>query len=944
MKKLHRSLYIFLSVLLFIPALSPASAAAADTETKVVRVGWYEGTYNITGTNGERTGYSYEYQRTVASYTGWTYEYVKADWSALIKMLENGEIDLLSGVSYTDERAENMLFSELPMGEERYYLYADLTRTDISASDLTTLNGKRIAMLENGLPAAQFSDWEESHDLHSQHVYISNAEDIRKKLANNEIDGFVVNESPQWEQEGLSAIAVVGGSDNYFVVNKARSDLKEELDRAMRQISFDKPFLTDELYQQYFSAAYTPTPTKEEQEWIAQHGAIRIGFLNDDTGISVLDTDTGEMTGIITDYVRLAADSLRDETLEFQLKGYDTRAEQLKALANDEIDLIFHVSQNPYSAEENGFILSDTVWTFNLAAITAKESFDETEENSVAITRDNFGLRAYISYNYPQWNIIQCDSIEQAERAMRRGEVDCFIASSNKVIDYVKSHSLNSVFLTKPCNASFAVKQGNTVLLSILNKTLKTIPSTKLSGAVSMYDATARKITVKEFIQDNMLTVLVILLVVMLVILSFLNKSKTAEAEAKAAARQARQLNKELEENQHKLQKALSQANVANRAKTTFLNNMSHDIRTPINGIIGMLAVIKTCKEDDAERVKDCLEKIDMSSRLLLSLVNDVLDMAKMESNTMIFNNESIALGEVCEEVTKSLVFQAEQAGIQVTGEHDDYSGVYVWSSALHLKKVLMNLFTNCIKYNKPNGSIHMSMRTLERTQETITCEFKISDTGIGMSEEFVENELFVPFVQADNSPRSSYIGTGLGMPIVKQTVERMGGSISVESKLGEGSCFTVVIPFQIDSNGKSAEQEQMTDTSIAGMHLLLAEDNELNAEIALMILEEAGAKTTLVENGQKAVDALKDNAPNTFDAVLMDLMMPVMDGLTAARTIRALDRPDAKTIPIIAMTANAFTEDAQKCFDAGMNAHLAKPLDVEKVIETIAKLCRGKK
>ena len=324
---------------------------------------------------------------------------------------------------------------------------------------------------------------------------------------------------------------------------------------------------------------------------------------------------------------------------------------------------------------------------------------------------------------------------------------------------------------------------------------------------------------------------------------------------------------------------------------------------------------------------------------MLLSLVNDVLDMAKLESDTVVFSDESINLDQVCQEITESLSFQAEEKGLHVIGEHDDYSGIYVWSNAVHLKKILMNLFTNSMKYNKVNGFIYMSMRTIERSEDHMTCEFKIKDNGIGMSEEFIKNELFTPFVQADNSPRSDYNGTGLGMPIVKQLVEKMGGTITVESKLGEGSCFTVVLPFKIDTNARPEEKEDF-NADISGVRILLVEDNELNAEIAEFILTENGAEVVeTVNNGLEAVQCFEASAPGTYDVILMDVMMPVMDGLEATKAIRMLEREDAKKIPIIAMTANAFEEDRKACLEAGMNEHIGKPIDIPRLKRAITKL-----
>lgn len=928
---LHRCSCPALSLFILLTLL-PIPASAAELCENIVRVGSFEGTYNVINEKGERNGYGYEYLQNIAGYAGWTYEYVTSNWEDCFTQLENGEIDILGGISYTEERAASMLFSDIPMGEEKYYIYTDASNTHLSAADLNFFDGKTIGVLKDHIPETVLDAWEARYGLHTQHVDISTTEEILEKLASDEIDCFVSVEESRWGELDIAPVTNIGKSDIYFEISKSRPDIKEALDSAMRRIRDDNPFYTDELYQRYLSAQTSAFLSSEEKEWLTQHGDIRIGYLNNDTGVSVLNQTTGRLTGVITDYVELARNCLQGETLKFELKGYDTRTEQLEALHNNEIDLIFHVSQNPYSAEMNRFVLSDTVWTFNMAATMARNSFNESAENSVAIAKDNFALKAYISYNYPQWTIIECETKDAAVKAMQTGEADCFVSNSGSVSDYLRNQKLHIVFLTRPANASFAVRQGEPLLLSIMNKTLMSMPTAKLSGAVVSYSNALRRVTAAEFIQDNFLTVSIISAALFLLILSVILVSLR---KSKRAAAHAMELNQKLEEKQQELQTALVEAQSANRAKTTFLNNMSHDIRTPINGIIGMLTILEK-NEDDPEKVKDCLHKINISSQLLLSLINDVLDMAKLEADTVIMNNESVELHRICDEVTTAVAFQAEEAGLQVTAEHDDYRGVYVLCSSLHLKKVLMNLFTNSVKYNKPDGSICTSMRTLSRTEDSITIEFKILDTGIGMSEDFVKNKLFTPFVQADNSPRTSYMGTGLGMPIVKSIVEKMNGSITVASKLGEGSCFTVVLPFRIDHCEPPADEAAAAAADIAGLRLLLVEDNELNAEIAQFMLTDNGAEVVTAQNGLAAVQEFESAKSGTYDAILMDVMMPVMDGLTAARAIRALERPDAKTIPIIAMTANVFKEDEEQCLKAGMNAHLTKPLEMEKVKRTI--------
>ena len=388
------------------------------------------------------------------------------------------------------------------------------------------------------------------------------------------------------------------------------------------------------------------------------------------------------------------------------------------------------------------------------------------------------------------------------------------------------------------------------------------------------------------------------------------------------------------------LQTSIRNETHANRVKTDFLANMSHDIRTPINGVIGMLEIIRACREDE-EKVDDCLDKIEASSRLLLSLVNDILDMTKLDSGSVVVEHKPFNLDEACNEVCKAVVTQAEQEGLTVELEHEDVTDIYLLGSVVHLQKILTNLFSNSLKYNKPHGSIHASLREVKRTEDTAVYEFRIQDTGIGMTQDFIENRLFKPFVQESNTARSKYGGTGLGMAIVGQLVKKMGGTITVESKLGEGTCFTVVLPFEIDKDAVRTAPAPKIQRDIRGRRLLVVEDNELNMEIAEFVLKDAGAIVEKAGNGKEAVQKYLAAPTGTYDAILMDLMMPVMGGYAATRAIRSSEKPDADTVPIIAMSANAYEEDVQKCLRCGMNAHLGKPIFKDVLIETIAKYAK---
>ena len=717
MKKITANLYrhigIVLCLFLMITLLS-VPAVAKEADSKNVRVGWFEDSYNITGTNGERSGYGYEYQQSVAAYTGWNYKYVKAGWSDLLKLMEKGELDLMSGVSYTEERAEKMLFSELPMGEERYYLYADITNTDISASDLKTLNSKRVGLLKGSIHATQFYEWEKEHDLHLKHVSINGLEDAFDKLKNHEIDCVVSAETPQLVDAGMSAIAITGGSDIYFVINKERPDLKEELDNAMRKIQNDNPFYADELYQRYLSAVSSPVLSDEEQEWLNNHGKIRIGWVNEDSGISNFNTESGEMDGVLTDYVRFATDCLNNQKLEFDLVGFESQAEQIQALKDDKIDMIFHFSTNPYAAEENGFTLSNTVLSVTMAAVTNEKYFNENAENSVAIAKKNLLLKWYITYNYPSWKIVECDSVKAAEKAVRNGKADCFLAESGQLTKYTEDKKLHSVYLTQSGNTSFAVNRENTILMSILNKTLKTMSSSILNGALSTYDSTLKKVTLLDFIKENLLIIatvfIVIILFVLLLILGFLRKSRIAETRAKQAASETLGLNRKLQESHQELEMALLRAESANSAKTTFLNNMSHDIRTPMNAIIGFTSLAAS-HVDNKEKVKEYLSKISTSSEHLLSLINDILDMSRIESGKVKINESPLHLPDLLHDIRTIVQPNITSKQLDFLIDTVDVRDENIIADKLRLTQILLNILSNGIKFNKIGGTISLRIK-----------------------------------------------------------------------------------------------------------------------------------------------------------------------------------------------------------------------------------------
>ena len=933
---MRKSVCAMLCLLLLLSAVLPVKAAAETAPVKVVRVGSFEDTFNYCNERGARKGYGYELLETLSGYTGWQFEYVTCDWSDCFEKLENGEIDIMGGISYTEDRAEEMLFSDEPMGEEKYYLYADLSRADISAPNLKTLDGKKIGVVMGTEPEVMLTEWEEKHGIKTQHVNISNNEDVKQKLANHEIDCFVSLEESYWAELGISTITRVGKSNIYYVFNKDRPDLKEELDNAMYALDEEAPFYTADLCKKYFSLDYKPILTGEEKAWLKEHGAIRMGFLTSDSGVSTYDPATGEITGTITDYIQFAANCLGNQELEFQLVGYDDKEAELNALKSGEIDMIFHFDQSPNLAEEYRVARTNTTWTANMMVVTNKQLFIENQVNRVAVPQNKISLTRYIAFYYPQWEIVDCDTQEDAIKLVKDGQADCFVTGVSSEEKYSKNHGFYSVPLPNPANSCFAVKSGNRSLLSILNKTLKAMPANMLTSSLAMHKSSLRKVTLSEFIKDNFFRVLLVssiaVAVVLLMILKLLRKARKAEAAAKKAANDTQELNA-------KLQVAVENAESANRAKSTFLFNMSHDIRTPMNAIIGY-ADLASRHLDDPAKLEKYMENIQVCGQNLLMLLNNVLDLARIENDK---TEMEYSVSDVEKDFRNCIAMfrnQADSKGQTLTVT-THLLHPYIYVDIPHLTEVCTNLVSNAVKYTGAGGTIRCDVTQKPGEKESwCNMVITVADNGIGMSQEF-QKHIFEPFERERTSTVSKVEGSGIGMGIVKKLVGLMGGTVAVESKIGVGSTFTVTIPCRIASQEETQTKRETNPSDqkcLCGTRILLTEDNDLNAEIATELLQEEGCTVDRAKDGVECVDMLEKAANGTYQLILMDIQMPVMNGYDAAKKIRRMDDPQKANIPIIAMTANAFTEDRQAALDAGMNDHIAKPINMNILVPTIQK------
>ena len=912
---------------------------AAETK-KVIRIGSFEDTFDYVDQNGVRRGYGYELMQALAGYTGWKFEYVKCDWSNCFDKLENGEIDIMGDISYTDERAQKMLFSDDPMGEEKYILYADLSNMDIGTSDFKFMDGKRIGVLMDTEPEIMLTEWENKNGIHTEHVNVYNNDDVEEKLANHEIDGFVSLEESIWFEQGISSVTTIGKSGIYFVINKERSDIKTELDWAMRQLEQDSPFFKADLYKKYFTLDYNQILTGEEKSWLEEHGSIRIGFLSNDPAIFSMDEETGKLTGTLAEYVSYAKDCLGNQTLKFDMQTYDDYNEMIQALQDREIDMIFYASRNPDFAEEKGYALTNTAWTYSLMAVTDEKNFDENEVYTVAVPKEKDTLKQHIAFSYPQWKLVDCDSLEDAADMVIHEKADCFLMGASQAMIYDNSQNFKSVPLTKTMEACFAVKSGEGIFLSILNKTLKTMPSDMLTSALAIYDSTADKVTFLDFVKDNMLAFFVtagfFVLTIISIILVLLRKARKAEAVAKLAANDTQKLN-------DKLEIALKKAEEASLAKTRFLNNMSHDIRTPMNAILGYAQLMEDeLKGKDLPETSEHLEKLQQSGNLLLSIINNVLDMARIESGRMEIDENYARIEDIRQTLFEIFEDEAKKKNLAlhytINVEHE-----HILTDTTKVKEILVNILSNAIKYTPVGGSVMVDMDELPCDEsEYMIVRIRVSDTGIGMSADY-QTKIFEAFTREQNTTKSKIAGSGLGMSIVKKYVELLGGTITVESELGKGSTFTVTLRHRIADESyyvkKHIEDLETGSEILKGRKILLAEDNDLNAEIAEAILEHAGLKIERVEDGIQCVNRIMEMPAGTYDMILMDIQMPRMDGYKATQAIRRLPDKDKACIPIIAMTANAFEEDKREAIAVGMNGHITKPIQVDKLLSTLAEI-----
>ena len=914
---LYRTLAVALAALTVLSAVLPAPAFAADSDqqVKTVRVGWLVNNAGFQeGTPGERlSGWGYEYLQTLSYYTkGWQYEYVSGTFTELMNMLEAGEIDLMPNISYSAEREQKLLFSSNPEGTERYYIYAKPDRDDLAKGDPQALQGLTIGCNSGVMQTIVGQQWLADEGVTCTYKEIDTGSALFEALTDGEVDAVIMNDTIS--SPDASPMFYVGSSDYYFAVPKSRPDLMDDINAAMTSISRVNPRYNDEVKSSYSAQnSGSSSLTGPEASWLKANGnTITLGYLVNQLPYCT-QNDDGEMEGSLASL----ATTLHDKFgITVKTVAFSNNEKMVEALSDGTIDAALPFFRDYWLAEQKGVTQSNSMGTVSLTAIHVSNDLD-SDLKDIACTENAIINRFELESLFPDATVTEYPNKDEALNALRVGKAHCIVVPSTRletIRDTYDIEDFETQELTNTAELSCMISRGKPELLGIINKGIINAGESLSASSYSPTSYSAQESDTFQFVYRNrtaIATAIICMLLTGIVVLVW---------------------------SLQRAQEARQKADAANAAKTAFLTRMSHDIRTPLNGILGLIE-IEELKEGDMQVARESRAKARVAANHLLSLINDILEMGRIEERKVTLEHESFNLKELCDDALVLCKLRASDRGITMLDTSEPYAvDQYVIGSPTHIRQILVNLLDNSIKYNKRGGTVTFSSTIKPLDDEHAVFCFSVSDTGIGMTPEFLAH-IYEPFAQEGDDARSKFQGTGIGMSIVKSLIDMMGGTIEISSEVGVGSTFDVQIPLDIDRNPQAREyvNKQPVSCSLAGMNVLMAEDNDLNAEIAQALLESEGIIVTRAANGNETVDLYLGRPAGSFDAILMDIMMPGMDGYEATRAIRLSEKADATDIPIIALTANAFAEDAKAAHDAGMNAHLPKPLDFNKLKNMLA-------
>lgn len=911
--------------------IEDAKDAESDTEGKIVRVGYYhDNVGQAVGENEPKQGYSYEYYQEIAKYTGWIYEYEYGSWDEIYQKLLNGDVDIMAMVTKDAGRESSMLFSEYPMGGETYYIYVPNDSPIASEGSPDVLDGKRIGVKNNTYMSKLVENFARENSITCETASYEGLEERKQAVENGELDGIVTVENDG--MEGYSKLFNIGTYDYYFAVNRNREDILQELNAAQREISSDFPFYISRLEDKYYNRSTVQRDLNdEEKKWLEEHKEIRVGYLNEYMPFCDEIEQSGEMTGILSELLDYLSEYMG---VSFTSKCYDDYDVMIQALKDGEVDLIFPTFGDLWYSETQGYTQTISIVSTH-ASVVYKGDYSKDIYERVAVYNGSPQQSFYLSVNYPDSEQYVYKSWKECLSAIQKGDVGCMLVNSDVIHRYLNEHDefsdLHVAEMEEIIDFCFAVHRGNRILYAIINKAVNNIDDALIRDALVRNSYVEANYTLRDFLFDNIVlaSVLVIGFILLLILFFVMYRIRVK--------RDWEMLEKSYEREkmaQVALREAYEAASSANQAKSNFLSRMSHDIRTPMNAIIGMTS-IAAAHMDDKERVKDCLEKITSSGKHLLTLINEVLDMSKIESGKMELAEEEFSLQELIDNMLNIVQPQIEAKNHEFKVyikdiQHDDVIG-----DSLHIEQVFLNIMGNSIKYTPQGGKLSLYVTEKVTNQQSVACyEFIFEDNGIGMSKEFLDH-VFDPFSRENDTKDNNVQGTGLGLSIVLNIVRMMGGDIKVESEQGQGSRFIVTIYLQIQDDHMVSFQDSITEP------VLVVDDNQDACESTCMILGEMGIDSEWVLSGQEAIEKIKEAYNNNkhYFAAILDWKMPEMDGVQTIEAIRGIVGDE---IAIIIQSAYDWSEIEEKAKRAGVSGFVSKPVFKSRLSYLFKRLING--
>ena len=932
---LHRFILFIFTIVFFI--IGCPINAYADQEPEVVRVGYYENEVFQEGAKeGEvKNGYAYEYYRKLSEYTGWKYEYVYGEFGDLYQMLLDGEIDLLAGLAWREDRAEIIGYPNAVMGKESYYLVKHDVDSDISA-DPATLNKCKIGVLDSAMVGTLNQYLEDNH-IKAEVVTYSDYTQLFEAFDSHEVDILAAESDGAHGREHSEVLTVFGTSDYYLCINKNRPDLLAELNSAQSLLATEEPNYLNTLRAKYYSVSVTAMAfSQAERDWMNHHTSLHVGYLENYLPYS--DTDKqGNVTGIVKDIIPAILDGLGMQNINVTYSGYSNYNAMVADVSSGQIDVAFPVGGGLYYSEESGIYLSNPVSSSH-ADLVYKGEFSEKTTEHFAVNENNRMQYYFVRTNYPDAEITFYPSSEDCLSALLSGKAGCVTLNGLRANDILRNKKYEdlSLYQTSYNDARcFGVEIGNEGLLKLLNRGVNVLGTDYAQSISYRYTGGLYSYGFIDALKDHMALVGTIILIIVVVIVFLLVRDvrrTRKEVEEQEKARQNLELkNAELAESQKALSDALVAAEHANRAKTVFLNNMSHDIRTPMNAIVGFTALAAS-HIDNKEQVQDYLGKISVSSQHLLSLINDVLDMSRIESGKVTIEETDVHLPDVIHGLRTIIQSNITAKQLELFIDTQNVMHEDIIADKLRLNQVLLNILSNAIKFTPAGGTI--TFRVIEKPSSVdniANFEFRIKDNGIGMSEEF-RKSIFEAFSREKTSTVSGIQGTGLGMAIAKKIVDMMGGVIMVNSTEGKGSEFIVELPCKISNI--SAKFEPIPE--LQGVRVLVADDDTDTCLSVCSMLREIGVRPDWTNYGKEAVIRAKDalDSADEFRVYIIDWQMPDLNGIETVRRIRKVIGGSA---PIIILTAYDWSDIEEEAREAGVTAFCSKPLFMSELRNVMA-------